>query len=129
VNTPNIDALRDSLHRQLNAYAASAGDRPNAKLHWLSEQLENYIERWLGFLPFTPRRLQSQPDDLLFIVIELATEMLTVEIQQLPVSTPAAQHWQRFLRVLQNIRAGSNPREAADLRSALHDVRAALPVS
>src|SRR5687767_10551625 len=118
MDTSRIDEWRDSLRRQLDEQAARAGDLPVVKLQWLSEQMENYIERWLGFLAVTPRRRKVAGDDPLFTVIELAAEMMTAEIQKLPMATPVVQHWQDFVRVLNGIRTRREGREAEDVRTA-----------
>ena|SRR5919108_823408 len=122
-----VEELRSSLHSQLEAYAARNRDRPNARLHWLSEQLENYVERWLAFRAAITVGSRSPPQDDLFDVIELATEMLTVEMRQLPSTSQGAQRWQRFLEVLSRVRTGSNDSAAEQLRTTVEEVRAALP--
>ncbi|HEX2078786.1 MAG TPA: hypothetical protein VHG08_13780 [Longimicrobium sp.] len=116
--------LDASLRSRLDAQLGDA--HPLARVTWICEQLENYVERWVGFGALSPSTAPTGRGDELFGVIQVGAALFSDELRRL--STDAAElheAWQRFARTLS--RPGMpDSGTAEELKMAFADVKAAL---
>jgi hypothetical protein len=93
------------------------------RVQWLSLQLEEYVERWLGFCQVTRVPNAALIDGALFGMIEICAEAVDSQIQEWKEqSTPRA--WQEFRSSLRDIREDTDWAKATQrLRSAVRFFR------
>ncbi len=116
--------LQASLQRELDRQAVERGLSSAGRVGWLLDQIENYVERWLG-LRAALAQTTSPPSDDLFRMIEIGAAVASAELQA--VESPAiGQRWHEFLAVLACVRAGSNTIEPQRLAESLAVVRSEL---
>ena len=97
-----------------------------ARAKWLGEQLENYVERWLGFQTAFSRPRPPAGDDELFCMIEVGAELLGEELTRAGVTTDNQASWCAFLRALDGVRTEGGSELPSVLRGAVAGLRRAL---
>jgi hypothetical protein len=97
--------LEESLWRELRRQTEDRCLTPKARLAWLVEQLENYVERWVG-TSAASSQTTSHDDDLL-LMVQAASSVVTTELQSLQLSA-SSEAWQAFLTILANARLSSD---------------------
>lgn len=102
-----------------------AEQREDGRAAWLAEQLENYVERWIGFAEAMPAPLASQLEGDLFGMVEIGTRVMDEEVRRAPRRSALEDVWDDFTRVLSGIRTGARSRPA-ELREALSHFRTTL---
>ncbi len=105
------------LEALLRGHLAEQRDDGLSRLLWLAEQLENYVERWIGFG-------EAMKGDL-FAMVEIGARVTDEEIRRAPRPSDLQGAWGGFVEVLSGIRTGTHSRPAA-LRESLSRFRAAL---
>lgn len=109
-------ALRASLAQRL------ATQPEPARLRWLADQLENYLERWLAFRSLGAA---SPPaDDELFAMLELGCEAVTNELRRATPATATA--WSTLAGLVARVREHGDEDLIGQLRPALAQVRSSL---
>ncbi len=109
--------LENSLRARLDAQLAAG---PLARLIWLGEQVENYVERWAAFSELSHDRAGGD----LLVVVEIGAALVSEELARLPAVSPGLHEaWWRFLGTLAHIRDGGETVSAALLRSAFADAK------
>jgi hypothetical protein len=116
--------LQASLQFELERHAVERGLSSTGRVVWLLDQVENYVERWLG-LRSVPAQTIAPPSDDLFCMIEISAEMTSAELRAVE-SPPIAESWQAFLAVLAEVRDASNIIEPQRLAESLAVVRSEL---
>lgn len=115
--------LKDSLRRELHRQSAVHCLSPIARVRWLVEQLENYVERWRGLCKVDSQAKRLFDDDLFFMV-EIGAEVVSEELRS--VEAPAiANRWHCFVEALAAIRI-ANPPATSQLTDALAALRSKL---
>ena len=89
--------LRHELSRQSRERNLSSTGR----VVWLLDQVENYVERWLG----NPQTAGASSNDL-FQMIEIGAEAVSAELAGLD-RIGVAESWHHFLALLAAFRAGA----------------------
>ena len=113
--------LQVSLQRELDRHAVERGLSSTGRVVWLLDQMENYVERWLGLRAASAQTIAPPIDDL-FRMIEVGADVTSAELQV--VESPAiAERWHEFLAVLAAVRAGRNTVEPQRLAESLAVVR------
>ncbi|HEX8673139.1 MAG TPA: hypothetical protein VF710_14690 [Longimicrobium sp.] len=108
---------RRELEALLRGHLAEQPDHGLARLRWLADQLENYVERWIGFG-------EGMFEGDLFAMVEIGVALTDEEIRR-AARLPAVQGaWDEFSEVLSGIRTGSQT--PAQLREPLTRFRATL---
>ncbi|HEX8212747.1 MAG TPA: hypothetical protein VF584_21405 [Longimicrobium sp.] len=107
---------RRELEALLRGHLAEQPDDGLSRLLWLADQLENYVERWIGF--------GEELEGGLFGMVEIGAALTGEEIRRAPHRSAAQGAWDEFGAVLSSIRAGT--RSPAELREPLARFRAAL---
>jgi hypothetical protein len=116
--------LQTSLQRELERHAAERGLGPTARVAWLLDQLENYVERWLGLRAADGSAIAPASDDL-FGMIEIGADVTSGEVRAAEAAAVMGS-WQTFLTILAELRAGSSMIEPWRLAEALAVVRSEL---
>jgi hypothetical protein len=118
--------VNDARRRELDAALRTrlAEQPEDLRLPWLAEQLENYVERWIGFAEAVPEPLAHQLQGDLFGMIEIAERVTGHEIGRSPLSAELAEAWRRFQGALAVLRDGRGT-SAAELREPLAGLLAA----
>jgi hypothetical protein len=62
---------RRELETLLRGHLAEQPDAGLSRLLWLADQLENYVERWIGFGEAVPSPLRSSLEGDLFGMVEI----------------------------------------------------------
>src|SRR5580700_3893216 len=109
--------LQTSLEGELDRHASARALSPAGRVVWLVDQLENYVERWLGLRAAAAQAIAPRSDDL-FAMIEIGAEVTSGEVRAVE-ATPIAGSWRAFLTVLAEVRAGSSMTEPQRLAEAL----------
>ena len=126
MNAARQHELKASLQRELNRQAQERNLSSTGRIVWLVDQVENYVERWLGMrvaIPSTTLPL----DDELFGMIEIGAKAVSAELQSL--EAPAVGHsWRAFLAALAAVRVDNAPAPER-LKKELVAVRSALTAS
>jgi hypothetical protein len=106
---------RRELEALLRGHLAEQPD--DSRLVWLTDQLENYLERWIGFG-------EAMLDGDLFAMVEIGAALTDEEIRR-AARLPAVQGaWDEFSEILSGIRTGTQT--PADPREPLTRFRATL---
>ncbi|MBL9205781.1 MAG: hypothetical protein JNN01_11885 [Opitutaceae bacterium] len=95
-------ALRDRLETQPD------------RLGWLREQLENYVERWLGFTADPSLSIKGLLRDDFFIMLSVATELYGAERENID-SRVGDREWRQFVETLRRIEKTKDRSLAAEL--------------
>jgi hypothetical protein len=111
------DGRRRELEALLRGHLAEQRDDGLSRLLWLAEQLENYVERWIGFG-------EAMKGDL-FGMVEIGARVTDEEIRRATRPSGLQRAWDDFVEGLAEIRAGTHSRPAA-LRESLSRFRATL---
>lgn len=119
--------LRASLEDRLEQQHPRATASTLARVRWLSEQLENYVERWLGFAALPDADLPSLVAGNLFGVVDVGAATLDAEIKALPAHTAIVERWTKLRHELQSIPQAKSKPNAEALRSTLRDFLATMP--
>ena len=117
--------LEASLRRELGRHAAEDGLDSAGRVVWLLEQLENYVERWIGLGSAAAEGLAPASNDL-FGMIEIGTAVTSEALQALGLEATAAS-WRKFLIILAEMRTGNSMLDPRALAQSLALVRSALP--
>jgi len=112
-----MDGRRGELEALLRGHLSEQRDDGLLRLRWLAEQLENYVERWIGF----GEALEGD----LFAVVEIGARLTDEELRRAPRPSGVQGAWDAFVEAVPAIRAGAHPRPAV-LRELLSRFRAAL---
>ena len=116
--------LQASLQRELDLQTVERGLSSTGRVVWLLDQMENYLERWVGLRAASAQTIAPPTDDL-FRMIEVGADVTAAELQV--VESPAiAESWHEFLAVLAAVRAGRNTIEPQRLAESLAVVRSEL---
>jgi hypothetical protein len=118
--------LRRSLDSQLESATAEEGTDRMARAKWLGDQLENYVERWLGFQAAPPHPSPPAEDDELFGMIEVGAELLGEELVRARAITDNQASWREFLKALNGVRTEGGSEQLRLLREAFVGLRAKL---
>jgi hypothetical protein len=119
------EELLVSLLREL-AHATERGHfGPSDRVKWLGDQLENYVERWVGFTAALPVQKTSPANDTLFGIVEIGADVLGAELRGRG-DHPGIKSWQRFEVALEDVRRDGDGKRAGQLREALAQVRAEI---
>jgi hypothetical protein len=118
VNDDRRRELDGSLRKRL------AGQQREHRLAWIAEQLENYVERWIGFAEAVPEPLPRQLRGDLFGMIEIGERLADEEFRRSHPSAELARAWRRFGEALAELRDGGGSKAEA-LREPMAAVLAA----
>ena len=112
--------LSDSLRREIDSLVAQ-GWSLERRRSWLLDQLDNYLDRWLGFAAIGVP-LKSLLRDDLFIMLVVGVETYSSEVMaESPVEGYNA--WTSFLRLIAQVRKRNDTVAFSKLRDALTQVR------
>lgn len=118
----NINMLRNWLENELEHQTGSARDR----LAWLATQVEEYVRRWAGFAALSHTTLPSLVNSDFFLLIHVATEMMTSEMQVLTLSVACSANWSRFVSELGRVETWTGKQDTAPLVSTIAQFRKCL---
>jgi hypothetical protein len=124
-----VRALRASLRNMLEDETVRRGLDQRGRLEWLSEQLEHYVERWLGFaaVPAVPESALMKGD--LFAMVEAGAGAVAEELSAVVGATDTMTGWRRFLAELAAVSKRGDLSEPQRLRSALAEARAGFALA
>jgi hypothetical protein len=121
--------LWSSLEGRLEQYLPRATSPVSARIRWLSEQLENYVERWLGFAALPQATMPGLLKGDLFAAVEIGAAVLDEEIRLLPGHAETQVRWTDFQRALASLRHPDARPTPDELRATLRAYLATVPVS
>jgi hypothetical protein len=119
------DGRRRELEALLRGHLADQRDDGLTRLLWLAEQLENYVERWIGFGEVMPTPLPAQREGDLFGMVEIGARLTDEEIRRAPRPPAVEGAWADFSEVLSALRTGARARPV-ELREPLSRFRSTL---
>ncbi|HEX8455440.1 MAG TPA: hypothetical protein VF647_25395 [Longimicrobium sp.] len=108
---------RRELEALLRGHLAEQPDHGLSRLRWLADQLENYVERWIG-------SGEAMLDGDLFAMVEIGADLTHEEIRRAPRLPGMQGAWDEFSEVLSGARTGTQM--PAQLREPLTRFRATL---
>ncbi|CAA9346182.1 MAG: hypothetical protein AVDCRST_MAG89-2879 [uncultured Gemmatimonadetes bacterium] len=98
-------------------------EQPEAhRLAWVVDQLENYVERWIGFAEVVPEPLHHQLQGDLFGMIEIGEDVVDGEVARAPRSGELTEAWRRFRAAVARLRGAPDDGSPAELRDPLSGV-------
>jgi hypothetical protein len=124
MNPARLRDLQASLRRELNRQTQERNLGPAARALWLVDQLNHYVERWLGLCASSFPSVFAPNDDL-FQMVEIGAEAVSEQLQSLE-SPATANSWQRFMAAWAAVRGARDPAAPQQLANALAAVRSAL---
>jgi hypothetical protein len=113
--------LQASLQCELDRHAAKRDLNSTGRVAWLLDQLENYVERWLGLRAIAAQAVTPPSDDL-FGMIEIGAGVTSRELQAVEAA-PISESWRAFLTILAEVRTGRSRIEPRRLAESLAVVR------
>ena len=119
-----VRALRASLHDMLEDETVRRGLDPRGRLVWLGEQLEHYVERWLGFAALPGVSPSAVLTGDLFAMVEAGVGAVAEELSVVVAAPEAPAGWQRFRAELAAVRTAGDLVDPQRLRGLLADARA-----
>jgi hypothetical protein len=125
MNDARRKELRDFLRSELGRQSEELGLDANGRIGWLLEQLENYVERWLGTEAFRSSK-ESRADDDLWTMIEVAIETTSAELGAVAFQ-PMVQAWREFVEAAMSVRAGNAEVEPHLLVKSVATIRSTWP--
>jgi hypothetical protein len=120
-----IAALRASLLRELEIACPFVSTPSRARLRWLRNELENYLDRWLAFAAVESIPLKSLLADDLFAMVLVATDVCEQEFARAS-ARPEKEAWDAFTGQLARIGKTKDRAILPNLRPALDRVGADL---
>lgn len=126
-NQRRID-LRESLERALQSETQQRDLDVRGRIVWLAEQMDEYIERWLGFCAVRSLPMPSLVQSDLFGAIEIGAEVLGTAIGNSDVVPNARSAWNIFLATLVEVSNTSNKLQAQRLKETFRVFRIAVEV-
>ena len=117
--------LRASLVRELEAVSQREGDCQLVRLIWLRNELENYLDRWLGFISLDETAVISLFQSDLFTMILVASDLYEQELDKTESKRSEAE-WRQFRVNLEHVQTARIRNALAGLRESLVAVGKAL---
>lgn len=115
------------MQRELDRQARERDFDRVARVAWLLDQLDNYVERWIGMVAAAEPARPSVEDDL-FHMIEIGAEAVSAELHSLE-SPIVADRWRGFLSAVAAGGARAGSFQPVQLTTCLAAVRSALSTS
>jgi len=115
---------RRELETLLRGHLAEQPDDGLSRLLWLADQLENYVERWIGFAEAMPSPLPADLEGDLFGMVEIGAAVTDEEIRRAAYMPAVQGAWDEFSEIVSSIRTGAQ--SPAELREPLTRLRATL---
>lgn len=112
--------------RELERESAQNDSGAAGRVRWLSNQLEQYLERWLGFCAISDAPMSSLVDSVAFGAVEIAADVLTPELRNAEVPVTVDDAWQAFLTSLRRVRDEADRQQAQGLRAPFAAFRETL---
>ena len=109
--------LRGSLLGSLKEASGHDGFTSGMRLRWLAGELENYLERWIGFGVAVSSVPSAMLGDDLTEMIDVAAEVIDAEARGASAEAQAA--WQEVRAALAKVRACADWSEVPALRATL----------
>ena len=122
-----IGELKASLLRELEIITKRENLAPIARLKWLRGELENYVERWLGFAVTDEVPYPSTLRGDLFTMVIVATEIFEDEISR-GKELSGKVEWSIYKTALARVRSAKDRSQLSRLRESLAAVGVALDV-
>jgi hypothetical protein len=124
MDSQGLEFYRDSLQAELAAVSSDRGSR--ARLKWLAEHLEIYVDRWLAFCAAASEADTSLVSFPGFFVVELGSEAFGREFASANIRGDVDPTWQTFLLALRRVKAGGGRADAEKLEEAAVQLRAVV---
>lgn len=115
MNVTRRRELQASLECELDRNTVDHDLDSAGRVVWLFDQLQNYLERWLGL---RGGQGQNLADDDLFGMLEIGAEVTSRELRPRD-----SESWQLWLTALAEVRAGGTMVEPRHLAESLARVR------
>lgn len=118
--------MRDSIERALELETQQRSLDAHARVVWLAAQLEEYIDRWLGFCALPSLTMPALLQSDLFAAVEIGSAVVSENITRSHMRADAQSTWGIFLAALDEVRGARDKQQAKRLKEALIPFRAAL---
>jgi hypothetical protein len=118
-------SLLEALHAETQQNALSA----HGRVLWLTDQLGEYIERWIGFCAIPSLPMPALLDSSLFRAVEVGAEVLGEAMQDWDATPSARSAWDTFTHTLADVRHASDRQQTSRLKETFNPFRAALGFS
>jgi len=118
--SPRAKELSESLRREIDSLV-SQGWSFERRRSWLLDQLDNYLDRWLGFAALGVPMKSLLRDDL-FIMLVVGAEMYSSEVMTETFAEEPST-WTSFISLIAEVRERGDTVAFSKLRDALTQVR------
>jgi hypothetical protein len=118
--------LQESLRVELEAVTIHEHLDSLGRRRWLVDQLDNYLDRWLGFAALGTISMKSLLRDDLFVMLLIGTEVYTDELNRAEDALAEKGAWKEFRSLLTAVQRSCNVSSPGPLRIALTSIRNAL---
>lgn len=113
--------LKAALRRSLTEATTTQALDPKARLLWLQDQLENYLDRWRAFVSLENEPTPFNRNDDLFLMLVAGSEVYAEEHGSWPGRSDEA--WRQFQALLKKARQTGDRSLAQPLRTAMTELR------
>jgi len=118
----NKREMFQALESELMADSRARGLNVRARVHWVSERLEEFISRWVSFCSIPAAPDASLPSDL-FTVIEVGAELLGRHPEQCAPPVSAQKAYDDLIASMRRVRPETQRNEADNVRAAMDHFR------
>jgi hypothetical protein len=118
--------LQESLRVELEATTIREHLDSLGRRRWLVDQLDNYLDRWLGFAALGTISMKSLRRDDLFIMLLIGTEVYTDELNRVANAIAEKGAWKEFRSLLLAVQRSRDISSLGSLRTVLTSVRNVL---
>jgi hypothetical protein len=124
MNAARAAELRASLANNLDIAGYGAGTL--GRVRWLFDHLEEYLGRWIGFYSEGRIPIGAIVNSDLHTMLLVGIEATDVEIRSLDGAENLEFSWRRFVAVVRNVHANSDPGVSLEMGERLADARCEL---
>lgn len=126
MDTTTREKMRDSLERALESESRGKEWDARDRVLWLSEQLEEYVERWIGFCELPSLPMSSLLVSDLFGAVEIGAEVLGAYLREYAATKDVQAAYGDFGAALRRVRVATRNAEAQALKEQMTVLRVAL---
>jgi hypothetical protein len=122
---PPKSQLQHSIVQHLNEECRGNPGSPD-RIAWLLRQMEEYIDRWIGFCSVPELEMNALTGGTLFTTVDAAYEVLHSEVLAGQVDVSNLREWGKFADRLDAIRQSSDKQDAHILMEDFSFLRSSL---
>lgn len=121
--------LRRSLENLLETETTARALDARGGVGWLDQQLDEYVNRWLGFCAMPSLSMLALVQSDLFAAVEIGASLMDEQLTNSSPSLDTQSAWSAFLSAMNQVRTLKNGSAPSRLKDALDAFRSTLKSS